>query len=162
VFPGGGTTRILPDSTEANGMVTITFPGAGTLRVLMVAGGIWCSWTSGPPGSGGTPPPSVTATGTITGYQPWANATQPVFGGIITLPTSNPNYSHLKFITVEAVSPPDPITGTVSVIPLDNCVFDAPFPDETITYSGTGAWILQNRHGAAWMGAEDHAAKRIL
>jgi hypothetical protein len=26
VFPGGGTTRILPDSTETNGMVTITFP----------------------------------------------------------------------------------------------------------------------------------------
>jgi hypothetical protein len=143
VFPGGGTTRILPDSTETNGMVTITFPGAGDTRVLMVSGGSGAAGPPGAPGGGGTPPPSVTASGSITSYQAWSDATQPVFGGVITLPISDPNYSHLKFITVEAVSPP--VAGVQSVIYLENCVFDWPFVSSgsTLPFSGTSPAVLQ-------------------
>ena len=112
-------------------------------KLIVIGTGKGSQGPPGSPGGGGTPAPSVTATGSITSYQQEANATQPVFSGVITLPVSDPNYSHLKFITVEAVSPSDPITGTVRVIPLDNCVFNAPFPGGTIAYSGTGASILQ-------------------
>ena len=91
------------------------------------------------PGGGGTPPPAlISATGSITGYQQDGNDTQPVFGGTATLDTGNPNYSHDKRIEVVALSP-----SSGPIIPLDGCIFYAPFSGSTITYTGSSSAILQ-------------------
>jgi hypothetical protein len=134
VFPGGSTSRILPDSTEANGMVTITFPGAGTPRVLMVAGG---SGPPGPPGGGGTPAPAaISATGSIVNYQQWANATQPVFGGVITLPITDPAYSHDVILEVFAQAPSS--DEWIQIARYEN-----PFTGSTLDWTGSDPYILQ-------------------
>ena len=82
-------------------------------------------------------PAALSVTGSITGYQQYYNGTRPVFGGVITLATSDPNYSHDKRFEVQALSP----SGTA--YPLDGCIFYAPFAGSTIAFSGPSPSILQ-------------------
>ena len=150
-LPGGATQHILPDSSTDLGTLVIQAPGAGGTEWILLssAGTQGLPGAPGAPGGGATPAPGVaTATGAITGYQQDGNAAQPVFGGVITLAVSDPNYSHDKFVEVKAIRPDG------ARIQLDGCIFTAPFTGGTITYSGTSPAILQTTSAQTGWGLE--------
>lgn len=102
-FPGGVTQWILPSNTASEGTISLRSPDAtGTEWVILTSAG--SAGPPGPPGAAGvgTPAPNVTATATVF-YQPYGNLYQFGFHGTITLPTSDPDYSHLDRIDVIAV-----------------------------------------------------------
>jgi len=109
-FPGGVTHLLLIDNSALYGQTIIKFPAIG--NQLIVAGGVGSgagSGAPGPPGPPGTntpPAPNILgATCTVT-YPVNGNATNRVqFAGNITLPVSDPNYSHFYEIDIVGVDP---------------------------------------------------------
>ena len=81
------------------------------------------------PGGGGTPAPNITAATESVFFQPDAGFGQNFgFFGVITLPTTDPNYSHLKTISVQAIYPDGHIVPFVYV--------NVPAVGTTVAYTG--------------------------
>ena len=109
-FPGGVTELLLIDTSAAKGQSVIKFPAFGDLLLVTSGAGSGAgSGAPGPPGPAGTatpPAPNILSATVIVGFTPNGNAPSRVnFSGVITLPVSNPNYSHLSQITLIAQDP---------------------------------------------------------
>jgi len=115
--PGGSGSG----STGATGA---TGPSGGPTGATGATGPIGAT---GPGGGGGTAAPNITSATATVDY--FSNATLFNFSGTITLPTGDPDYSHLKKISVVAF-PPSATTGTeIAILP-------APYSGATVDYDG--------------------------
>jgi hypothetical protein len=104
-FPGGSTSLILPDNTADRGTVYLRAPAPPSTEWIQLASA-GAPGPAGPPGAAGvgTPAPNVTATCAVT-FEPYGHLQQAIFGGTITLPTADPDYSHLKTVEVYGIDP---------------------------------------------------------
>jgi len=118
-FRNGGLTLLLVDTTEARGWVTLEFPAVG--NIIYTTSGAGSQGIAGPPGTAGVPAPNLTSvTIVIASYVLSGNDPAAFIQGSIELPTSDPNYSHLKSIVVSGLGP----SGSgISLVTLS-----APFP----------------------------------
>lgn len=83
----------------------------------------------GPSGSAGTPAPNIISTTAAAAYFLNGNISSFGFSGVITLPTSDPNYSHLLAIQVMAFGPGAVVGTQIAWLP-------APYSGSTVSYSG--------------------------
>src|ERR1035441_6639800 len=81
----------------------------------------------GPAGSAGTPAPNVTSATATPCYKSVDYGQVFGFTGVITLPTGDPNYSHLKHIDVVGI---DPTGASYIVVSFDS------WSGSTIDYTG--------------------------
>lgn len=118
-----GLTGPRGTGSGATGATGATGPSGGPTGATGATGPIGATG----PGSAGTAAPNiVSATVAVSYFNNGANFN---FSGIITLPTTDPNYSHLKNILVLAF-PPSSMTGQqVASVP-------APYSGSTVNYSG--------------------------
>jgi hypothetical protein len=145
LLPVSAPYIILADTTPALGTIGLLAPGTGSLWIQTSGAGlVGPAGPAGPSGSTGTPAPNVTSATGIPAYYLVGNLSAFGFSGVITLPTSDPNYSVLVAgaIQVMAFAPGDTKGTQIAWIP------GSMFSGSTIAYSG--GQFTQPTTGQTW------------
>ncbi len=134
-LPEGGTSFILPDNSQQRGTIVLKAPDSATRWLVLNSQGV--AGPQGIPGGGsGTAAPNITsATLTVSRVGRPDGFVDIQWAGTITLPTSDPDYSHLVKIGVYGKD----ASGNLHLVTLINS-----WSGSTVAYSG----ILEAMTGA--------------